>query len=216
VTHGPERVEVAVAAGFGAHAELALLLGRADPRLARLGSEARVYPAGEVGAAGPAARIVRLAIAAGQQQALARAAGAARRGAVRYLVSATPQPARSGQPVQLRVRALDPRSEPARGVAWRLDPLQTAFGAAALEQRFVALGEHRVAVLVLQQDGSAVAAEGKVRVQTARASGCAAAARAPSASWLLVWPALLLRKRRQRDRSGIDSRAGSVPKGLSS
>jgi len=217
VTPGPLRADVSADAGFGARAELALMLGSSEPRLGQPVSDASWYLAGDIGRAGPAARIVRLRIAAGQQRALLRASGAPGPAAARarYQVSAVPQPARSGQPVQLGVRAPGERAgSRALRVAWRIDPLHSAFGPHALEHRFLALGEHRVEVLVLHADGSAVAGEGRVRVQTARASGCAAAARAQEAAWLLLWPALLLLKRRHGARAGIDSPAGSVPKGL--
>ena len=71
-------------------------------------------------------------------------------------------------------------------------PLHTAFGAAQVEHRFLPLGAQRVYALAIAADGRVQRLRGDVRVETARASGCRAAAGSPAlpgAPWL--WPALL-------------------------
>jgi hypothetical protein len=149
-----------------------------------------------------------------------------------YALRVDPQPARSGARVRLsleRVRARAELAEHGRTdrvggalrVAWRLDPLHTAFGRAQVEHRFLPLGRQRVDALVIGEDGRVQRLRRDVVVETARASSCASAVRTreSSGAWWL-WPALWLvqrrgrRKRRRARRPGIDCGANPVLRGL--
>ncbi|MFI5307850.1 MAG: hypothetical protein ACHQ53_10880 [Polyangiales bacterium] len=79
-------------------------------------------------------------------------------------------------------------------IAWRFDERRTAFGPAAVERSFTALGEHRIDAVALASDGTSERLTGTLRVRTARASGCRCAtvdgaeAEAPAVLAVLLWP----------------------------
>jgi hypothetical protein len=205
-------MEIGIEPGFGATAELSLLLAAGGSGVIVVTGVAAAaqeyYPASEIAAGELPARVLRLRVAAGERARITPAAAASAPAA--YALRVEPQPARSGERVRLsleRVRAgaelpRHRRADRAGGelrVAWRLDPLHTAFGRAQVEHRFLPLGRQRVAALVIGEDGRVQRLRGEVIVETARASSCGSAVgtrESSGASWL--WPALWLVQRRGR------------------
>jgi len=215
--------EIDVAPVFGTTAELAFLVtagANLGLDFAGIVPAARdFYPASEIASARLPARVVRVRVAAGQRARMSPAAAAG--AALAYGLRIQPQPVSSGARVQLSL-ASGELAGAQRGlrVAWRLDPLHTAFGPARLEHRFLPLGPRPVHALVLAQDGRVQRLSGDVRVETARASGCSVGSSAYGSRAAWLWPALWLiqrrrrRKRRRGLRPGIDCEAKPVLRGL--
>ena len=130
----------------------------------------------------------------------------------RATLSVEPNPARSGEPVRVRVHAVRKKLA---AVALRFDHLHTAYTLKPVEHRYRALGTHRIEGLAIAADGTAVALHAEVTVRTARASGrwsCAARPIGSPPVWASqgLWLGALLLKRRRHRTAG--NRLGAEPR----
>lgn len=210
---GQDRLRVEVQRGYPGRAELRLLVPADGRRTEIRGAMSSFYPAAAVTALGPSALVAMLSVAAGDTALVSRVPN----GALRATLEARPMLASSGEPVRLRVLGIAPGTK----VAWRLDPLRTAFGPAVIERSFGPLGEHTVVGLAIAQDGSVARLSTTIRVVTAQASGCQCSLHAPPApeptsvarwprpaAWLasivLVVLVVLVARRRSRKKRLLD------------
>ena len=214
-------------------AELAFVYPEAAAPLALEGARARFYPGDEIVAGQvPALGSLRLRLDPGARVAIAATGStqpaAPRRGGARLRAAsccrracAAASPCACASPRRL------PRADGRPQVAYRFDPLHTAFGPAPAAHAYTALGRQRIHALALTSDGRRAGADcGR---HASRPRGCRAARRGPGwaahrartvQAWAGLWPAALLlqrrrcRKRAACQRAGIDCEPLPVLKGL--
>jgi hypothetical protein len=193
---------------LGAHdpLELSVLLPPAGFGLRAGAGALRFYPVGEL-APGAPPRIARWSLPAGERAVLSRVPLQP----LHARLSLQPDPVRGDAPVRAQASA----DRPLVAVALRFDHRHTAFGLAAAEHRYRALGAHRVQGVALAADGAPALLDAQVTVATARMSsggGCRASSdrSGPVSAGLGLWAAVLLLKRRRQLRAG--NRLGPDPR----
>jgi hypothetical protein len=162
---GENRLRISTASELPADAELSLLMPSDGRRTVIRGARLVFYPASEIGAAALPPVVARVLMSAGAQAVVERQAAPAL-GQPELRIE--PTTLQSGAPVQLRLVGMD--AEPR--VAWRLDHARTELGPRTIKTTFWPLGEQPIVALAMTDDGRVARVQNRVRVRTAKASGC--------------------------------------------